>query len=236
MDSKLELMVQGHEIWLERSASEGRDVELAVVFGHNMSQDGIADIKRVSSAVYSPDGGRLIPDLRSEDARHMLSFRADKDGYYTAVVDLSTVVISQVKDGYMIGPRFKFKDVVYAGAFHQMAKMIVPCGQVGKYRGDPMHGILELVPSEAGYQVGDEAVLKVYYEGLPLPSAEVKAVSRSEGKEMAVVASDKDGVARIPITRDGEWMFLARHRDPRKKISDEFDESVFVCTLVMEAR
>ena len=236
MDSKLELMVQGHEIWLERSKSEGDNIELAVVFGHNMRQDGIADIKRVSSTVYSPDGGKVAPELKTEDTRHLLSFSAGKDGYYTAVVDLSTVVLSQIKDGYMIGPRFKFKDVIYAGAFHQMAKMIVPRGQIGKYSSGLVHGILEVVPDNAGYDVGDEALLRVYYEGEPLPSAEVKAVSKNEGKEMVTVKSDKDGMARVPITRDGEWMFLARHRDPRKKVSDEFDESVFVSTLVMEAR
>ena len=44
------------------------------------------------------------------------------------------------------------------------------------------------------------------------------------------------GHYRIPISTDGEWMFLVRHKDPTKKVNDMFDESVFVSTLVMQAR
>jgi uncharacterized GH25 family protein len=85
-------------------------------------------------------------------------------------------------------------------------------------------------------QVGQEAELQVFYEGKPLASAEVKAVSKKEGTDMALVKADEQGKARIPITTDGEWMFLVRHKDPSKKVNDMFDESVFVSTLVMEAR
>lgn len=78
--------------------------------------------------------------------------------------------------------------------------------------------------------------MQVFYEGRPLAFEDVKAVSRKEGKEMALVKTDEQGKVRIPVTTDGEWMFLVRHKDPSKKVIDMFDESVFVSTLVMEAR
>jgi uncharacterized GH25 family protein len=53
---------------------------------------------------------------------------------------------------------------------------------------------------------------------------------------MAFAKTDGNGIARIPVTEGGQWMFLARHRDPTKKVNDAFDESVFVNTLVMECR
>jgi uncharacterized GH25 family protein len=235
-ENKLALMARGHEIWLENSKIENGDVELALVYGHNMHQDGVGDQKRMKAFVYSPDGTRFEPSIIPGETKHLLRFKTDKPGYYSAFMDMGSIIVSQTKEGYMYGPRSQFKDVIYAGAFHQMAKKIVPSNGSGQYKGELLHGILEIVPEEARCHVGKETELKVYYEGKPLASAEVKAVSKKEGKEMASVKTDDNGVARIPVSGDGEWMFLARHRDSSKKVSEDFDESVFVTTLVMEAK
>jgi uncharacterized GH25 family protein len=45
-----------------------------------------------------------------------------------------------------------------------------------------------------------------------------------------------DGWAKTPMTEDGDWMFLAKHRDPTKKVNEEFDMTNFVTTLVMEVQ
>ena len=227
-------MVQGHEMWLEKANIEDGNVELELLYGHNMRTDGIADLERLTPRVYSPDGTTHEPTLTSQADRHLLTFQAEKEGHYTAIVDLVSVILSQTKEGYQVGPRFKFKDVIYAGAFHQMAKRIVPIGDAGAYRGELVHGILEIVPRDIRCEVGSEVELNVFYEGKNLASAEVKAVSKKEGKEMAMVTTDENGIAKIPIASEGEWMFLVRRRDPTKKVSEEYDESVFVSTLVME--
>jgi uncharacterized GH25 family protein len=78
--------------------------------------------------------------------------------------------------------------------------------------------------------------MKVFCEDKPLASADVKAVFKKEGKEMAVAKTDENGVARIPVSENGQWMFLVRHLDPTKKVNEEFDESVFLNTLVLEVR
>ena len=227
-------MVQGHEMWLEKANIEDGNVELVLLYGHNMRTDGTADPERIIPVVYSPDGITLEPALTSKEDHHLLTFQAEKEGHYTAIVDLVSVILSQTKEGYQVGPRFKYKDVIYAGAYHQMAKRIVPIGDAGAYRGELVHGILEIVPKDIRCEVGSEVELNIFYEGKNLASAEVKAVSKKEGKEMARVITDENGIAKVPITGEGEWMFLVRHRDPTKKINEEYDESVFVSTLVME--
>jgi uncharacterized GH25 family protein len=235
-EDKLSLMARGHEIWLENFKIEDRDVELAIVYGHNMRQDGLGDLKRLEPFVYAPDGTKFKPELIPGEDRHLLRFQADIDGWYTAVVDMGSIIISQTKEGYELGPRHQFKDVIYAGAFHQMAKKMITVGDPDGFKSELVHGILEIVPAEPFCRVGQETELRVYYEGDPLPMAEIKAVSRNEGKEMASVKTDEQGRARVPVPSSGEWMYLARHRDPSKKVSEEFDESVFVTTLVMEAK
>lgn len=235
-EDKLSSMARGHEIWLENFRIENRDVEIAIVYGHNMRQDGLGDPRRLEPFVYAPDGTRFKPVLILGDDRHLLKFHADIDGWYTVIVDMGSIIISQTKEGHELGPRYQFKDVIYAGAFHQMAKKVVPVGDANGFKAEIVHGILEIVPAEPFCRVGKETELKVYYEGDPLSMAEIKAVSRNEGKEMASTKTDEQGRARVSVSGSGEWMYLARHRDPSKKVSEEFDESVFVTTLVMEAR
>ena len=79
-ESKMELMMQGHEIWLEKSKAEGEDVELALMYGHNMRQDGIADAKRLKAFNYHPDGSKFGLNLIPEEKRYLLRFKADKSG------------------------------------------------------------------------------------------------------------------------------------------------------------
>ena len=235
-DNKMFLMIRGHEIWLEESVGENGDVVLSLVYGHNMHQDGMADSKRLSASVYSEDGSNRELEIIPSGDRHLLKFKADRDGYHTVVADMGSIVFSQTKDGYETGPKSQFKDVIYAGAFHQMAKIIVATGRTGRFEGKLEHGILEIVPKESLCAVGQEIELQVFYEGKPLAGEEVKAVSKKTGKEMALVRTDEKGIARIKITEEGDWMFLVRHRDATKKVADAFDESVFVSTLVMEAK
>ncbi|NQU03466.1 MAG: DUF4198 domain-containing protein, partial [Syntrophaceae bacterium] len=220
--------------WLEKVETKGGNVELALLYGHAMRTDGTADIERITPIVYSPDGTTLEPTLTSKEDHYLLTFKGEKEGYYTAIIDLASGVVSRTEEGYQIGPRFKFKDVIYAGLFHQMAKRIVSIGDAGAYRGELVHGILEIVPKDIRCEVGSEVELSVFYEGKNLASAEVKAVLKKEGKEVALVTTDENGIAKVPIACEGEYMFLVRHRDPMKKISEEYDESVFVSTLVME--
>jgi len=36
--------------------------------------------------------------------------------------------------------------VTYAGAFHQMAKRVIPISEAGEFKGDLVHSIQEIVP------------------------------------------------------------------------------------------
>lgn len=232
----LELMIQGHEIWLEQATNSTGAVELALLFGHNMRQDGMVDKERFIASVFHPDGTKGEMELTTCEDRHFLTFTPDMDGYFTAYADMGVVIYSKTGETYNEGPKFRFKDVTYSGAYHQMAKIIVPSEHPGEYVPQAIHGILEIVPSIPVCTVGAEMELTVYYEDKPLTSTTVKVISKKEGKDIASVQTDDQGIARIQIPSDGEWMFLVRHTDPTKKVNEEFDESVFITTLVLEAR
>jgi uncharacterized GH25 family protein len=232
---KLVLMVGGHEIWLEASKVKASNAEVVLAYGHNMKQDGCPDKNRLQPMVFVPGGKRAEPDLKSVNEHYVMKFKGDKPGYYMPIVDLSPVILTNTKDkNFQRGPKNMYKDATYAGAYNQMAKTIIPMGDAGKYKPEHVHGILDIVPDRSSLEVGKTIDLTVLYEGKPLPGVEVKAVSKKEGKDMALVTTGKNGIAMMPIMVDGAWMFLVRYKDASKAVADQYDESVFVTTLTME--
>jgi len=228
-------MIKGHEIWIENSSIDNKHVKLSLMFGHNMTQDGAADKERFLATVYNPDKNSSAIEIMKDDDHLYLEFITEKKGYYTVIAEMGVVIVSLSEQGHFIGPKFQYKDVTYAGAFHQMAKKIIKYGETTEYHPEPIHGIFEAVPDLPYCNAGESINFSVYYEGKPIASADVKAISKAEGKEIIATKTDERGKASIPINSAGEWMILAKHADPTKRVSEEFDESVFVCTYVFEA-
>jgi uncharacterized GH25 family protein len=226
----------GHEIWLGEARLVGDQAEMALLYGDNMRPDGSLDPKRINPTVYNPDGSTLKPALSSEKDRHRFNFPCAGDGCYTAIVDLVPVIITQDAEGYHIGPKFLFKNVTYSGALVQMAKRILFVGDAQPELKDPVHGILEIVPKKPEFSHGEEAEIRVFYGDKPLAEAEVKAVSEKEGTLVAETKTDDQGWAKVLLTVPGDWMFKVLHRDPTKKVNDEFDMTNFVTTLVIETK
>lgn len=232
---KMVLMAGGHEIWLEAPETIGKNVEITLAYGHNMRGDGTPDPERLIPGVYIADGKKVNTVLKSKNEQFTLCFTGEQPGYYMPVVDMAPVILTHTAEkNYQRGPKNKYKDAIYAGAFHQMAKTIVKVGEPENYKPEHLHGILDILPGEASLTVGKTINLTVLFEGKPLPDIDIKAVSKKEGTDMALVKTDENGVAVIPVMVDGTWMFLVRHRDPSRTIPDEYDEAVFVTTLVME--
>lgn len=234
---KLVLMAGGHEIWLESKDISGKIAQVRLAYGHNMKDDGQIDSNRISPSVYDPEGKKVTPDLITMDGHHLLRFSGDNTGYYQAIVDMSPVILSKSEDGkYLHGPRKMYKDIVYAGAFQQMAKIIIPIGEGIPYTPTHLHGIFDMIPDSPFLTVGNEISMTLLYEGKPIPGVNIKAISKKAGKELVSGVTGSDGSVQLPVPSNGTWMFLARYNDSSKVSEDEFDEEVYVSSLVMEAR
>lgn len=234
--ANLTRIMEGHEIWLGDAHQDGDQAEVALFYGDRMRPDGSLDPKSISYIVYKPGGSTIKPSISSEKDRHLLRFSCIRDGCYTIFVELIPVVFTQTKDGWHRGPKSRFNDVIHSHAIDQMAKRILPVGESRLEKKEPLHGILEIVPGDVKVLKGGVADLRVFYEGTALAGAELRAVSEKMGKEMVRTKTDDQGWARVPLTIDGDWMFMAIHKDNNKSVKDEFDQTTFITTLVMEAQ
>jgi uncharacterized GH25 family protein len=232
---KRALMVYGHEIWLELFQADEKAVEIALAYGDCMRADGFIDPRSVSPVAFDPDGCRIELEIVPRNEHHFLTLAAGKPGYYISAVDLQPVTVSiSQSEGASVGPRRMYKDTIYAGNYQQMAKIIVPFGEAGQYRGQHVYGIFDMVPDAAWLVPGSTIGLTLLYEGRPVSGIEICAIAKTDGKTWATGKTGTDGTASLRIPRAGTWMFIARHRDRQKRREYEYDETVFVTTLVME--
>lgn len=96
-----------------------------------------------------------------------------------------------------------------------------------------MHAVLDMLPDRAKLTVGEDVVLKLFYEGRPLPN--IKVICYREGAgELEEYRTDSEGVLRYPVRGKGLHAFIAGYTDENKSVDDEFDETSFKITLTLE--
>ena len=231
---KLSRVFYGHELWLDTPSSRGKVVSCHLRHGHNMKVDGVAPKHYVNPFVYTPDRTTKVRATEMEEKDGWkLSCPKTADGDYTFYIDSSSVWCRDSKGKWTMGAKSKVGDVSYSGAYELVAKKIVPVKSKGTFE-SRARTTLDIMPNVRKIKVGDTVEFGVKYEKKNLTGAQMKAYCRESNKEVMVDVAK--GKATVAIDHEGTWMFLVRHRDEAKKVSDEFDETVFVTTLVMETR
>jgi uncharacterized GH25 family protein len=90
------------------------------------------------------------------------------------------------------------------------------------------------MPEKAVFKVGEEAVMKVLYEGEPLKGKKCIVFNRGWQDLMNMTTDDK-GELRFTADLPGLYIIVTNHADPNKRVDEEFDETVFHSSLTIEA-
>jgi uncharacterized GH25 family protein len=222
----------GHELWFEKPSIKGEKVSCHLMHGHNMSIDGVSPKMYVNSFIYTPDKKRKVKGNEKEGKEDWLvSTPKTADGDYTFYIDSSSVWCKDAKGKWTMGSKSKVKKVAYSGAYQLVAKKIIPVNAKGDFT-PRAHTTLDILPASRSIKVGESIAFKVKYERRNLTGVQMKAYCKESKKE--VMVDIVGGNATVKIDSKGTWMFLVRYRDESKKVSEEYDETVFVTTLVME--
>ncbi|MDW5563458.1 MAG: DUF4198 domain-containing protein [Methanomassiliicoccus sp.] len=231
---KLSKVYYGHELWLDTSSNRGINISCHLRYGHNMSVDGIAPKDYVNPFVYTPNKSLREMAIGVEEKNGWkISCPRTVDGDYTFYTDSSSVWCRDSKGDWKMGAKAKVGDVAYSGAYKLVAKRIISVKADGRFA-PKAHTTLDILPPAREVKLGDTALFTVKYEKKNLLAGQMKAYCKDSGKESMVDVMK--GKAAVTIDSKGTWMFLVRHRDETKKVSDEFDETVYVTTLTMEIR
>lgn len=217
-------IIRGHEIWLEYdeySILVGEKIECRLGFGHNMKSERAVNLEKVKATVFNPQNDKHDLDINVGDGYLSIPFTPEQKGYYTIVVEYNGGILDLQ---HAPGPKY----------YCQYAKNIVAAVHgSGEYRlitGQE----LEIIPLNflKHYHTGDKVTLQLLYDGTALPDEVVTAIC-SSCENPIEVKTDSKGKATIELNKDGNWMFMVRHKDPEKGVRGLYDEKAMTATLTV---
>jgi uncharacterized GH25 family protein len=231
-----DLMVYGHEGWLELTGShghEGKDFEVHFKYGHNLRPDGLTRKEGLKAWLANPDGEVNEINLAVGGLEHYsLTFPTISEGFYQVVaVNNSNYAIS--KGGkYLLGTRREYPDADKSISYNQYAQVFLPVGHDLEGVPRPAGIPLEIVaPSWKPWRAGDKISLQIIFRGEPLDGAAIDiAYNGPAGYRQRQIMTDAEG--RINLTADdpGYYLIVVRHQVPESEVG-VYDEKSFTTTL-----
>ncbi|NPV28101.1 MAG: DUF4198 domain-containing protein [Firmicutes bacterium] len=235
-----DLMVYGHEVWLEMAGSHGHaggNVEVYVKWGHNMQTDGLARKEGMTTLVVAPGGEK--EELAIGDGGpdyYILRLSAPAEGFYHVVVQNTGSYVLDKEGKYHQGTRREHPDAAQAVLYNQYAQTFVPVGH--DLEGVPQRaGIpLEIIPAVwKQWRVGDEIGLQVQFRGEPLDGVALDVACNGPGgyrqwQEM----TGGDGRINLQARDPGRYLVVARYRVPEGEegVYDALSLTATLCFIV----
>ncbi len=224
-------VIFGHEIWLGNAHSNLKTNEYSadLLYGHNMHSDGRAPKEYVNIVVLDAEGRAIGSKSEEINDGYRIHFKGNGNAPYTMYNETMPVIWNHINDGtWKAGVKRNFTNIKSSAAYQMYAKIVF--SDEGPTRLE--QALLEIIPDRYKLKVGEKASFRVLYEGRPLADKEIKFYSK-ESKEEIFAKTDGEGVASFDVNHEGDWMILMRYKDTSKAVDDEFDETVFIITLVM---
>ena len=223
-------VIFGHEIWLENASVKDGIFSADLAYGHNMKQDGIAPDRYINPIVFDSDGNAIEYTIEKTETKRTISFKGTGRMPYTMYVESIPVIWNVINDGtWKAGFKRDFTNIKSSASYQMYSKMIFSKETPSRME----HATLDILPCFSTVRVDDLASFEISYEGKPLTKKEVKFYCRCTEEEF-YSNTDDGGIATMKMSHPGEWMVLVRHKDSTKCIENEFDESVFIVTLVVK--
>ena len=223
--------IYGHEIWLGDVFKEDREICVYALYGHKMVPDKPMPTDYAKPVLYDDNGRIGNPDREIVKEPHGWKFSFEDKGadVYTLYIDSNSVWITN-DEGWHRGGKRDYSNVTYSGAFNMVAKKII---SKTDDPGSVMHATLEIMPSKAKYKVGDTAEFTILYEEKPLPNTKIITYCNA-WQDLQPMNTDTEGKIRIPVKDKGSYVVIAKYTDTTKA-SDDFDETGFSTTLLVDA-
>jgi len=195
-----------------------------------------------SCQIIDPDG-KLRP--LEKPAAFLPRVKLEKEGAYVLAAELNpgfyTVTVEDGKKKHHLGPKTGLKNVETSLRYQQQGKAILSAGKLGDSFRQPVRHKLEIIPlkNPALLRDGDSLLLKVLFEGKPVPGYPklmATCMGFSTTGAFAYATSVVKGQAEVKILRSGVWLVNVNHRVPATgEMAGKCNEVSYTATLTFEA-
>lgn len=213
---------QAHDTWINMQnyrLNQSDPAVLSVTNAHSFLIPGkeLLPSDQVDKVLFLSPDGKEIPSIPEGNEKYKSNLPFKADGSYLAVVKKKVMFSSKTVDGYQRGKNKKdLKDVIECSHSEKYAKALFTVGAAGgdvysKVLGHPM----EIVPLQdpAKLKKDDLLMVRVLIQGKPARTTlfGTYAGFSNESNTFAYTTStDKDGIAKIRMLKEGIWLLIAR--------------------------
>ncbi|MCL6477201.1 MAG: DUF4198 domain-containing protein [Peptococcaceae bacterium] len=242
MENNSPNVTKDYLVWLEPEHLHyhaGGAVQVRALWGRMMRREGEPGIKGWTCYALDPSGNELEADVgRGEGNYRHVAFFAVREGIYNLVLEIDNGVYSLLPSGRWVeGPLSSHPGAVKGARYFQRARIAVPVGHHihGSLAGVKVPGLDIFSGELREYRLGDSIAVKVFFNGRPLPGAEVKATCHLyTGTEYPWQGkTGQDGTINFTFDQKGHWMFTCRYTDCEGRQEGRCDETVYTATFVV---
>ena len=227
-------VIFGHEVWLENAVCDfaSNIFSADLKYGHNMHSDGKVPEEYINISIFDNDGNLIESSIKDIPDGYRIIFKGNGNAPYTMYNESIPVIWNHINDGtWKAGVKCDFTNVKSSASYQMYAKIIFSQCELSRLE----QTILEIIPDKNMPTTGEKISFKVLYEGKPVVGNEVKFYS-NESKTEFFNETDSNGNVSFTADSPGEWMILVRFKDTNKLVENEFDETVYITTLVMRLK
>lgn len=202
-----------HYPWITLHKGDGRsaDQRFELGWGHDFPHDGILSADRVDSLSLVKPGGDTLELAVKEDGIHTIDNLDTPGGYIVAAVQKGGYYTRTTRGGRQ-GSKADHLNAISCGFSNNTMKSIFSKGGKSVSFDHVLGHALEIVPlaDPAALGKGDRFSIKVLFHGKPFTGTVNATWEGFEGDDGYAVesASNKDGIAEIPLESDGLWMIM----------------------------
>lgn len=231
-----DLMVRGHEIWLEMAGSHGHAgtrAEVYVKWGQNMLGDGLLRKENLAALLVAPSGEKQdLAPLNGGSDYYKLRFTPQEEGYYHIVAMNTGSYVTDIGGRITKGTRREYPEAVEAICYIQYAQIFAAIGH--DLKGMPKYAetVLEIIPEMwRHWHAGDEIALSLAFRGWRAGGVAVDvACAGPEGYRQWQETTGQDGRFNVIAREPGRYLVVARHlvSEAEKTV---YDKLSFTATL-----
>jgi uncharacterized GH25 family protein len=215
-----------HDMWVDLKdyrPSKSTPAAISVASAHHFpaQADEIMGKDRVEKVVFLAPDGKVLPAVPQGDSQFQPEAPLQTQGTYMAVVTPQNGFASKTPEGYQRGKSRKdLPNVVECRYSEKHGKALLTLGTAG---GDvfskPLGHKMEIIPLKdpAALKEGDELPVKVLIEGQPARTyvyGTYAGFSNEPSTFAYTTYTDKDGVAKVKMIKNGTWLVLVKEEKP----------------------
>jgi uncharacterized GH25 family protein len=211
-----------HDLWITMDADQlnnGGSGTAAVFSSHHFpapAADYLAS-ERTDKVFFVTPGGRQIATKQTKDGMFAPQSTLTESGTYMAVAVPANGFATKTPEGYQRGKSKKeVTSPIQCRYSQKFAKAVFSNGKgPGDVFSKPLGHAMEIIPMKdpASLKAGDILPVKVLLEGQPARTyiyGTYAGFSESANTFAYTTRTDKEGIAKIKMIHDGEWLLIAK--------------------------